>query len=136
MKQLLLILALLIPISTPIVGYGQEPTAAAQHELELQEVAQEKFKPSLIKAIQSARKNGSITFREALSLRVACLSPAFVKEAQRVAIVQMAYSSQGDAVPYNDDGTVAVANIDWDKLLAFLEKLLPIILQLIMALGV
>lgn len=105
-------------------------SAVAQEPVPVVEkVKVNKFRQALLKAADSAAKAGEIKRADVVRLRVASLSPAFLQQAERLAVVQMAFS--GDEVPTLDDGRIDVAKIDWDALLAFLEKLIPIILQLI-----
>ena len=88
-----------------------------------------KFRQSLLKAADAAAKSGEIKRVDVMRLRVASLSPAFLAQAERLAVIQMAFS--GEEVPTLDDGKIDVAKIDWDALILFLEKLIPLILQLI-----
>lgn len=87
------------------------------------------FRQALVKSAVAAAKSGKIKRIELIRLRVATMSPAFLEHAQELAIIQMAFS--GDEVPLGEDGSVDEAAIDWDKLASFLEKIIPLILQLI-----
>lgn len=93
-----------------------------------------KFHRALIKAAVKANKDGKLKRAELFKLRVAMLSPAFRQHAEELAILQMS-ASGSDNVPMTPEGAVDRASIDWDALLAFLEKLIPIILQLIEMFG-
>jgi hypothetical protein len=104
---------------------------------EPQAVAEEPFRKSLTKAIADARKKGTINFRDAVKLRVAMMSPAFVEKAKELAVTQVAFSGvESDDVPMNADGAIEVEGINWEGLAAFLEKLVPLILALLKAFGV
>lgn len=101
---------------------------------DMTEVRRSVFHRSMLQAIVRARQDDKITRRDAVRLRVALWSPAFRDAAEDLAIIQMAFS--GDAgVPVNDDGSIDRSRIDWEALLSFLERLLPLILQLINGLG-
>lgn len=101
------------------------------------EVAEDPFRKSLIKAIADARKKGTINLRDAVKLRVATLSPAFIERAQELAVTQVAFSGiESSDVPMDADGVVQVEGINWEGLALFLEKLIPLILSLLKAFGV
>lgn len=94
------------------------------------------FRKELAKAIQTARKAGKIDVRQALKLRVAMLSPAFVEQAKELAVVQIAFSGESsEHVPVSPDGVVQVAGINWEGLAKFLEAFLPLLLSLLEAFG-
>ena len=94
------------------------------------------FRETLTKAIVEARKNGKINFREAVKLRVAMRSPAFVQRAQELAVTQVAFSGEeSDAVPFDEDGVVMVEGINWEGLAKFLEAFVPLLLSLLKAFG-
>lgn len=87
------------------------------------------FHRSFIKAVQSAARKGEINRVQALRLRAAMLMPAFRAQAEEMAVIQIVASGEeSSGVEFGEGGEVS---IDWDALLAFLEKLIPIILQLI-----
>ena len=96
--------------------------------------AQTPFHRSVIQSAIKASKAGEIRRTDVVRLRVAMMSPAFRQHAEDLAVMQMS-ASGSDNTPIGADGKVDRASIDWEKLLAFLEKLLPIILQLIDAFG-
>lgn len=101
------------------------------------EVVEDPFRKSLIKAISDARKKGTINLRDAVKLRVATLSPAFMERAQELAVTQVAFSGiESENVPMDADGMVQVEGINWEGLALFLEKLIPLILSLLKAFGV
>lgn len=83
------------------------------------------FHRNVIKAAVKARKSGKISRAQLLRLRVAMLSPAFRKQAKELATIQMKSSADADKIPMIGE------NIDWDKLFEFIEKLIPLIIQLI-----
>jgi hypothetical protein len=101
------------------------------HAQVVETAQQESFRKSVIKAAQSLQQKGELKRSEVVKLRVALLSPSFRQRAEDLAVIQM--SASGEDVPVDENGLIQRANIDWDKLLAFLEKLIPIILQLITA---
>jgi hypothetical protein len=100
-------------------------------------VAEDPFRKSLTKAIADSRKKGTINFRDAVKLRVAMMSPAFVEKAKELAVTQVAFSGiESPDVPMDADGVIQVEGINWEGLAAFLEKLMPLILALLKAFGV
>jgi hypothetical protein len=101
------------------------------HAQVVETAQQESFRKSVIKAAQSLQQKGELKRSEVVKLRVALLSPSFRQRAEDLAVIQM--SASGEDVPVDENGLIQRASIDWDKLLAFLEKLIPIILQLITA---
>jgi len=96
--------------------------------------AQTGFHRNVVKAAMALHKKGEIKRGQLLRLRICMLSPAFRKSAEELAITQMVFSGD-EGVPMSADGVVDRAQIDWDKLLEFLEKLIPIILQIISIFG-
>lgn len=94
------------------------------------------FRQTLTKAIVEARKSGKINFREAVMLRVAMRSPAFVQRAQELAVTQVAFSGEeSDAIPYDDEGVIQVDGINWEGLAKFLEAFVPLLISLLKAFG-
>jgi len=94
------------------------------------------FRASLSRAVTEARKDGTLKPREALRLQVRMLSPAFIEQAHDLAVTQIAFSGEAsDSVPLDAEGKVNVAGINWEGLIAFLEKLLPLLLKLFSAFG-
>jgi len=91
------------------------------------------FGKSVMKAARKAKQKGTITRRQMLRLRVALLSPAFRQHAEDLAVIQMAFS--GEDVPEKTAGGIDRTAIDWEGLAEFLERLVPILLALLDALG-
>lgn len=91
---------------------------------------------SVIKAAVKMQKEGKLSRLDLIRLRVAMLSPSFRDRVEDLAVVQI-LSSPVDEVPFDvsEDGSVDRASIDWDKLMSFLERLVPLILILIKAFG-
>jgi hypothetical protein len=100
-------------------------------------VADDPFRKTLAKAIADARKKGTINLRDAVKLRVAMMSPAFIERAKELAVTQVAFSGiESEDVPIDADGAIEVDGINWEGLAVFLEKLVPLILALLKAFGV
>ena len=91
------------------------------------------FHKSVVFAIGKQRQAGKLTMRQAVRLRTAMMSPAFRERAKELAVIQMAFS--GGEVPMNEAGFVDQTAIDWEGLATFLERLVPILLQLLAAYG-
>lgn len=92
------------------------------------------FRRGIINAIRSARKSGKITPKEAVRIRVAMMSPAFCREAQTMAMAQMSFSG-AEGLPVDENGNIDEAAIDWEGFAAFLERILPLILDLLKSFG-
>ena len=92
------------------------------------------FRRGIIKAVQAARQSGQITPKEAVRIRVAMLSPAFCREAQTMAMAQMSFSG-AEGLPVDENGNIDEAAIDWQGFAAFLERILPLILDLLKSFG-
>jgi hypothetical protein len=120
MRLFLLFLVSLFAVS-PSVSLAQVPDI-------VEEVSQNKFRSALLKAAQASAKSGELKRLDVIRLRVATLSPAFLKQAQELAVIQMSFS--GEDVPTDADGKIEVNRIDWEKLLEFLERLIPLLLKL------
>jgi hypothetical protein len=93
----------------------------------VQQMAANPFRRELLKAIPAGVERKEITRAQAMTLRAACFSPAFLRMAEVVARVQMSMS--GEDVPEGEDGKLEVR--DWSAFFDFLVKLLPILLDLI-----
>jgi len=96
--------------------------------------AQTSFHRSVVKSAMVLHKKGDIRRSQLMRLRICMLSPAFRKSAEELSITQMVFSGS-EGVPMSADCVVDRAQIDWDELLEFLEKLIPIILQIISIFG-
>lgn len=111
----------------PLAG---EPSLAAGPDVV--EAGSDSFHRGVIRAAMQLRERGELSRREVLRLRVAMLSPAFRAKAKELAIVQMTFSGEESAqAPIGSDGTIDQAAIDWDGLADFIERLIPLILQLL-----
>jgi hypothetical protein len=108
------------------VGVGQDSAEPAEDFKEVK--AGDKFHRNLLKAVRAARKSGKIKPAEALRIRAAMLSPAFRAKAEELAKIQMGSSDQADKIPLD-----AEVKSDWDSLADFLERMIPLVLQLIEA---
>tara|TARA_R100000152_G_C6774783_1_gene202766 strand:- start:208 stop:630 length:423 start_codon:yes stop_codon:yes gene_type:complete len=100
----------------------------------LETEAQTSFHRNVIRAAMELHKKGEIKRGQLMRLRICMLSPAFRQSAEELAITQMVFSG-AEGVPMSADGVVDRSQIDWDALLEFLEKLVPIILQIISIFG-
>jgi hypothetical protein len=78
------------------------------------------FRRALMRAAGNAQRDGRITIEEYFSIARSSRNPAKLAELQE--------SIQETAV---QQGLASATAIDWDGLIAFIEKLLPIILKLI-----
>ncbi|MEL7338767.1 MAG: hypothetical protein AAFN70_21455, partial [Planctomycetota bacterium] len=79
--------------------------------------------------------NRSITARDAMRIRVAMLSPAFRKYAEDLAVTQMAFydGERGPTLARTATGKIDRTAIDWDGLASFLERFLPLLMDLLNA---
>ena len=94
------------------------------------------FRRALIRAMRQRVKNGDMTRRDAVKLRVALVSPAFREHCETLAITQMVFSGvESDALPFDQNGKLNRADINWEGLAAFLERLLPLLLELLNMFG-
>ena len=90
------------------------------------------FRSALVKAIRAKVRSGELSRSDAVRIRVAMISPAFRKHVEDLAITQMVFSGvDSDAIPFDDAGKVERASINWDSLLDYLGKLLPLIISLL-----
>lgn len=78
------------------------------------------FRKALMKAAGNAHRNGEVTILQYFAVARSSLNPTKLAEMQQ--------SIHEAAV---QEGLATVTAIDWDSLIAFIEKLLPIILKLI-----
>ena len=132
-----LFLIVLFALSIPSVCYSQETVA----EQQFSEVASgDTFHESILKAaakrIESAQAGPEKIKARAdyWRIRSAMLLPRMRAKIKELVVMQIALEveagNESPAVPVVD-GRVDTANIDWNALLAFLEKLIPIIITLI-----
>lgn len=78
------------------------------------------FRKNLLEAARQARRSGDISVFQHLAIISASRNPKTLEKLK------------GDVHELAiEDGMATIQAIDWDKLLAFIEKLLPIILKLI-----
>jgi hypothetical protein len=103
--------------------------------LAFKELSENKFRQQLIQAAVSAQKKGDISRLDLVRIRVASFSPALVKKAEDLAIVQMAASGEDGPFSVDENGEIVRETVDWNNLVTFLERLLPLILMLIKTFG-
>jgi len=99
---------------------------------------QSDFRVAVIKASRSLMQQGKLTRVQVLRIRVAMLSPAFRNHAEELAVVQIYYSGDDQTetyLPLDSDGKVDKGQIDWEGLINFLEKFIPLLLQLLEIFG-
>jgi hypothetical protein len=89
------------------------------------------FSNAVIQAAVSAQKKGQIKRLELLQIRLAMLSPSVRARAEDLVVMDLAASGIEGVYTLGADGKIDRSSIDWDQLLAFIEKLIPIILDLI-----
>ena len=123
------VVCLFAVLFTAFSSLQPSPVEAQSPPSGVEEVSNNKFRAALLKAAQEAAKKGELRRVDVIRLRVATLSPAFVEQAQELAVIQMAFS--GEEVPTDADGKIEVSRIDWEGLASFLERLIPLILKLI-----
>jgi hypothetical protein len=79
-----------------------------------------KFRRSLLQAARQARDSGEITSLEYFLISASSRSPRVIEQLQ-AAVHEAAI----------EEGMASVDAVDWDALIAFIEKLIPIILKLL-----
>ena len=95
------------------------------------------FRIAIGKAVRKAVQDGKLTHREGIRLRAAMFAPNFRDLAQTVVVTQMAFSGESqEYVPRDADGMIEVGRIDWEGLAAFLERILPLLLELLRSGGI
>jgi len=114
---------------TSLITETQDPPIAAAV------VARTDFHAGIVSAAVRARQDGTITARESLRIRIAMLSPAFRQAAEDLAVIQIAFSGSDD-VPVDANGQINRTAIDWSNLPAFLEALIPLLIQLLQLFGI
>jgi len=109
-----------IPVATTVAPFAgtQDATDAAFIPAMKSDTA--KFRKNLLEAARLARRSGDISMLQHFAIIRASRN---LKELERL---------KGDVHEFAiEDGMATIQAIDWDKLLSFIEKLLPIILKLI-----
>jgi len=117
-------------VYTPVVTETVLPPPAAPEK-----TSETPLRRAFLQAVRDARKAGTITAKDAVTLRVSSFSPAFMDQGEQVAVTPMVMSGGDEALPMSADGTIDRASIPWGNFGAFLQKLLPIILELIKLFG-
>jgi len=106
--------------AAPVAAAAAEPVAATP-------AASKSFKATFLKAAEKAYRDGEINRWQLARLRMAAqFRPQVLAEAQ-AAVVDDAVEA-GAMKPM---GPAELAGFDWTQLLAFIQKLLPLILQII-----
>lgn len=145
MRRLVFLLLVLMPVSaysqttlnapTPIINMAELEHAPESFK-QAEQVRGSRFSRQVNRAARNLVQSGKITRRQALRLRIALLSPAFQQQAEDLAIIQMYFSGQNpEFLPLDENGLVQRASIDWEALIVFLERLIPILLQLLEIFG-
>lgn len=96
------------------------PAPAPQADAMLLRSDSMKFRKSLMQAASNARKSGEISLKQYFAIAAASRNPARLEEFKQAA--------HETAI---EEGVATVQAVDWDKLIGFLEKLIPLIVQLI-----
>ena len=113
---------------------AQEPKGDV--ELVSQDLAERGIRAPLLEAIKQARKANRITAFQAVRLRVATFSPAFLDRAQELCLVQLSFTEDGPDLPRTETGAIDEQAIDWEGLAAFLERVIPLLIDLLKSFGV
>ena len=124
-KKTYLALVAAFMLLTPLFSYAQDGGTP---------VARDGFRVAVRKAARNARKAKKITPRQYILLNVAMISPNFRKAAEDLAIIQMTFSGfdlEEQGIPVDAEGRIIRTEINWDAIIAFLEELIPLIIQLI-----
>lgn len=111
-----------------------ESSQGSADDVVFHEAAAGSFHAEFLQAVSKARQAGKITRRQALRIRIKLLSPSFRDHCEGLCVTQMVFSEAED-LPVNVDGSIDQTAIDWDSLADFLERMIPIILQLIEIFG-
>lgn len=104
-----------------------EPGAASADPAATLVTASPTFKKAVVKAAEESFRKGDINRWDLAKIR---LCPA-----RRLAEAQSCVTDEAVRAGVMKPADVANANFDWSALLAFIEKLLPLILQLISIFG-
>ena len=116
-------------VSKPVVVTQKDVTSV------FKELSENKFRQQLIQAAVSAQKKNEISRLDLLRIRVASFSPSLIKKAEDLAVIQMAASGEEGPFSLDANGEIVRETIDWSGLATFLEKLIPLILELIRVFG-
>jgi hypothetical protein len=116
-------------VSKPVVVTQKDATSVYK------ELSENKFRQQLIQAAVSAQKKGDISRLDLIRIRVASFSPALIKKAEDLAVIQIASSGEEGPFSVDENGEIVRETVDWAGLATFLEKLLPLILMLIRTFG-
>lgn len=128
----------------PLAAIAQQPPRrAAVADSPSETAGRAEFRRELRKAATEAAREGTISRRDARRIRVASVSPAFVDAAEELAIIQLAFAEaemidveDATPLPRNADGEIDRAAFPWADFAEFLKVLLPLLLELLLALGV
>lgn len=126
-----------VPIAEPVVQTADRVDRAIADAPITEVESRSGFRRSLVKAARKAANSGTIKRKDAVRVRIACFSPAFLDAAEDLCVIQMAFSGDEavEDLPRNVDGEIDRASIDWDGFASFLERIMPLVLQLIAAFG-
>ena len=113
----------------PLASAYTQPTDPVSSEVSTSRKSE--FSSAVIQAAVSAQKKGQIKRLELLQIRLAMLSPSVRARAEDLVVMDLAASGIEGVYTLGADGKIDRASIDWDQLLSFIEKLIPIILDLI-----
>ena len=99
-------------------------------------VTDSSFRRALRQAIRERYREGGLTRKQRRKMLTATFSPAFLVEAERLALIQMEFSGEdlGD-IPTNAAGHIDARAINWEGLIAFLKVLIPFLLELLGGIG-
>ena len=109
-----------VPTSTTVGSFAAKQDATDAAFIPVLKSDSAKFRKNLLEAARLARRSGDISIFQHLAIISASRN---LKTLEKL---------KGDVHELAiEDGMASIQAIDWDKLLAFIEKLLPIILKLI-----
>ncbi len=125
----LFLFAVFFTVLSAIGGVSDGRQEQEPSKVEVRE-AQDSFHRAVIQAAIKAHKEGKIKRLDVVRLRVAMITPAFRKQAEDMAVLQMS-ASGSEAAPIGEDGQIDRGSINWEGIAAFLEKFIPLLLQLL-----
>jgi hypothetical protein len=139
-KDGLVITSIAQPITAPVISTSVTNLVpvpvVAEVAQEVSRADRREFKMAFRAAITDARQAGTLAVEDARELRRASFSPAFTREAERLAVIQMVVSGENpEMIPRDADGKVNAAGINWEGLAKFLQLMLPILLDFLRKLG-